>query len=445
MLSQLEEEYEALTQFLYMAPTGLAQICADGGILMANSMCVQLLMPLSRDGGMENIFTLLEDVAPDLLHRVNNYTADSGMVCEALHLHLKSGTLAKAGPQILSLDLLKLDSNQLMAVINDVTREVRREQELRLSESWFSAIDTGVTDYALIALDAKGCIENWNPGVARVTGFSQVATEGQSCSLFYPPDSLTQEQLLDCFAEADQNGLSFEEGWRVRADGSRFWGSCLISPLLGARRSGSALGGDWVAPTERGYSLIIRDMSEKWKAHEALRKAATTDHMMALANRRVFFDAAELEIKRWRRSALPLALLLVDVDDFKLINDTWGHLAGDAVLRVIAASLKATFRDVDVVARINGEEFAVLLTGTNLQGAQVVAERMCKNVAAQAVEFEGNNITVTVSAGIATVNETVSHIDMLMKHAEKALCAAKTAGRNQVESWTFARGNPAVS
>ena len=98
-----------------------------------------------------------------------------------------------------------------------------------------------------------------------------------------------------------------------------------------------------------------------------------------------------------------------------------------------------------MVARINGEEFAVLLTGTNLQGAQVVAERMCKNVAAQAVEFEGNNITVTVSAGIATVNETVSHIDMLMKHAEKALCAAKTAGRNQVESWTFARGNPAVS
>ena len=126
MLSQLEEEYEALTQFLYMAPIGLAQVCADGEILMANSMCVQLLMPLSRDGGMENIFALLEDVAPDLLHRVNNYTADSGMVCEALHLHLKSGTLAKAGPQILSLDLLKLDSNQLMAVINDVTREVRR-------------------------------------------------------------------------------------------------------------------------------------------------------------------------------------------------------------------------------------------------------------------------------------------------------------------------------
>jgi diguanylate cyclase (GGDEF)-like protein/PAS domain S-box-containing protein len=434
--TEQDEDYEALIQFLYMAPIGLAQISADGVILMANPVCSQLLMPLSRDGDLSNLFTALEGVAPDLRNRVNSFKPAQGMVCDALQIQLNAGQPGKAAPQILSLGLLKLDGARLMAVINDITREVQRERQLRQSEAWFSALYMGVTDYALITVQEHGRIDSWNPGALRVTGFSQAAAIGQPYSMLYPKDSMTRARLLDQLHEADQNGWSLDEGWRVRADGTRFWGSCLIAPLNGVRDGVDH--NDFGVSEKMGnaYSLIIRDISEKREANEALRRAATTDHLTGLANRRIFYEAAELEIKCWHRSPRPLSLLLIDADHFKSVNDTYGHPAGDAVLRMLAASFTATFREVDVVARIGGEEFAVLLTGTSLQGAAMVAERFCHHVAAQSLEFEGKTISITVSAGVAAMDEGVTIIDALMKRADQALYGAKSAGRNRVERWS---------
>lgn len=429
------DDYEALIQFLYMAPIGLAQISADGAIVMANPVCAQLLMPLSPDGDLSNLFTALEGVAPDLRNRVSSFKPVQGMVCDALQIQLNAGPPGKSVPQILSLGLLKLDGVRLMAVINDITREVQRERQLRECEAWFNAIYLGVTDYALMALDAHGRIESWNPGVLRVTGFSQVAAIGQPYSIFYPTDSMARARLLDHLDEADQNGWSLDEGWRVRANGTRFWGSCLIAPLKGSRDDVDHNDFGVSEQTAPAYSLIIRDISERREANEALRHAATTDHLTGLANRRIFYEAAELEIKRWHRSPRPLSLLLVDVDHFKSVNDTCGHPAGDAVLRMLAASFTATFREVDVVARIGGDEFAVLLTGTSLQGADMVAARLCHHVAAQSLEFEGKTIRITVSAGVAAMDEGVTVIDALMARADQALYAAKSAGRNRVERW----------
>jgi diguanylate cyclase (GGDEF)-like protein/PAS domain S-box-containing protein len=420
------EEYEALIQFLYMAPIGLLQARMDGEILLVNPLCAQLLMPLSRDGGMDNLFTALEGVAPDLRHRAQTFEPAQGLIVEAIQLQLDAGGPGRRDARVLSLSLLKLDSERLMAVLGDVTQVVRRERELRQSHAWINSLVTGISDYALMSLDHLGRVQTWNPGIERVAGFDAAATADQPYSIFYPRDGISAERLLDRLHEADQSGWSLDEGWRQRADGSRFWGSCLIAPLHAAEEHDGS---------PRGYSLILRDVTDRRDAHEALRRSVDCDHLTGLANRRAFFEAAELELQRWRRFPRPLSVVMIDADHFKAVNDRHGHAAGDAVLRHLAAGLGATFRAMDVVARVGGEEFLVLLPGTSADGALAVARRLCTAIEAQAVEVDGTTVRYTVSAGVAAMDDGIDGLDALIQRADAALYAAKAAGRNRAEPW----------
>jgi diguanylate cyclase (GGDEF)-like protein/PAS domain S-box-containing protein len=422
----VEDEYEALLQFCYLAPIGIVQTRLNGEILMANPLCAQLLMPLSSDGNLDNLFTALAPVAPDLRHRAQAFDASHGMVCEGLQMQVDAGRPGGKGAQVLSLSLLKLDETRLMAVLSDVSLAVKRDRELRLNHAWISTIVAGITDYAVMTLDAAGHATNWNPGIARLTGFAADAVVGQPYALFYPDDAMPGQRVLDRLHEADRSGWSLDEGWRRRADGSRFWGSCLIAPLLAD---------DEAPPEERAYSLIVRDISDRREANETLRSVTSCDHLTGLVNRRAFFEAAELEVQRWQRQPRPLSIVMVDADHFKRVNDTHGHAAGGAVLRHLAAGLSATFRTMDVVARIGGEEFVVLLPDTTLDGACGVAARLCQRIAEHAVEVDGQSIRYTVSAGVATMDASVDGVAELLKRADTAMYAAKAQGRNRVERW----------
>lgn len=436
MSSSVEEEYEALIQFLYMAPIGLLQARHDGEIVMVNPLCAQLLMPMSRDGELVNLYTALEGLAPDLRHRVQAFQAPHGMVCDALQLQVGRTQARRKDAQILSLSLMKLDSERLMVVLSDVTQSHQRDRELRQSQAWLNALVSSLTDYALVQLDDRGQMQAWNASIGRVTGFDCSAVEGQSYALFHPPDSLPAERVLDRLHDADSSGWSLDEGWRVRADGSRFWGSCLIAPLHAPEDTD---------PEGRAYSLILRDVSERREASQALWQTVSCDHLTGLANRRAFHDAAELEIKRWQRLPRPLSVLMIDADHFKRINDKHGHPAGDAVLRHLAACLSATFRAMDVVARVGGEEFAVLLPGTDLMGAEAVALRVCERLRDQPVHVDGNAIGCTVSIGVAAMEPGVDGIHTLLQRADTALYAAKAAGRNRVLRWQAGQDQPAAA
>jgi diguanylate cyclase (GGDEF)-like protein/PAS domain S-box-containing protein len=424
--SVIEQEHEALLQFLYMAPIGLLQLRQDGEILLINPLCAQLLMPLSRDGALDNLFTAMADVAPDLRHRAADFRGAHGMICEGLQLQVAPAGSGRTEPQVLSLSLLKLDDERLMAVLSDVTLSVRRERELRQSRAWINTIVSGITDYALLPLDGQGTVQAWNSSVDRVSGFAAEGAVGRSYAVFYPPDDLTEARVQDRLREADRSGWSLDEGWRLRADGSRFWGSCLIAPLHQPEDAASE---------PRGYSLIIRDISDRREAHEALRRSIFCDHLTGLANRRAFFDTAEIELQRWARQPRPLSLMMIDADHFKQVNDRHGHAAGDAVLRHLAVALSACTRAIDVVARIGGEEFVVLLPDTAIEGAHALAQRICERVTAGAVEVDGERIRYTVSAGVAQMQAGVAGLDGLIKHADAALYRAKALGRNRVERW----------
>jgi diguanylate cyclase (GGDEF)-like protein/PAS domain S-box-containing protein len=422
-------EYEALIQFVYLAPVGLAQTSSDGEIVFINPVSSQLLMPLSRDGQLSNLFTALENVAPDLRHLASSFPGSSGMICDALRIRLSAGTQLTAAPETLSLTLLKLDADRLMAVVSDVTLQVKRERLLRQNEAWINAILTGITDYAIVSLDRAGCVTDCSGGVSRVTGFRAEAVLGLPFSVFYPEDATTPDRVLDRLREADDSGWSLDDGWRIRADGTRYWGSAMIAPLHDRQGNGDE---------ERSYCLIIRDITDKREASENQRREQSCDYLTGIANRRAFFDAAELELERAKRSPRPLSLILFDADHFKAINDRFGHPAGDEVLRHLADTLASTFRQIDVVARIGGEEFAVLLPSTAIEAAMAVAVRLQKLIETKGVLVEGHDIRYTVSGGIAAMGPEVNALADLMKRADQALYSAKANGRNRVEYWTAA-------
>jgi len=428
--AQLGAEHEALIQFLYLAPVGLVQTAFDGEIQMINPISAQLLMPLQRDGNLTNLFDALEDVAPELRQLCQAYGRASGLVCDGLHIHLTPGGVPRArrAPQVLSLSLLKLDGERLMAVLSDVTEQVRREHQLRQNDAWLNALLTSITDYALIGLDREGRVSAWNDTIGRVTGHTE-AVIGSPYSVFYPQGATTPEQVHDRLREADQNGWSMDEGPRVRFDGSQFWASAIISPLP-----------DRDLPlddqNDAAYCMVLRDISDKHDTIERRRKSVFCDHLTGVANRRAFFEAAELELTRNRRQPRPIALILLDADHFKRINDCHGHPGGDAVLRQLGLLLTATFRLVDVVARVGGEEFAVLLPSCSLDGALAVAERLRTLVMRQSVAFDDARIEYTISAGVAACDGESLSLETLMKRADQALYAAKAGGRNRVEHWS---------
>jgi diguanylate cyclase (GGDEF)-like protein len=163
-----------------------------------------------------------------------------------------------------------------------------------------------------------------------------------------------------------------------------------------------------------------------------LRRIAQRDQLTGALSRRGFIEKATQEIERCRRYGRPGALLLIDVDHFKAVNDTWGHPAGDGVLRELAATLDATKRPVDVLGRLGGEEFAMLLPETDAADALAAAERFRAAIAARRIAIaEGGALAVTASFGVAALDAGITGAEEWLAQADAPLYAAKWAGRNR--------------
>jgi diguanylate cyclase (GGDEF)-like protein len=177
----------------------------------------------------------------------------------------------------------------------------------------------------------------------------------------------------------------------------------------------------------------ITDLTQKAKMLETL---ATTDPLTGLFNRRHFLERLDAEWSRFQRYYRSVSVLMLDIDHFKSINDRYGHGVGDEAIKAVAAACLDGKRKSDVVGRLGGEEFAVLLPETNLSRARIVAERIRKRVMAVRLEAEQVQFGVTVSVGIAEASVSMSGIDALMSAADHALYQAKGAGRNRCVAWS---------
>lgn len=159
---------------------------------------------------------------------------------------------------------------------------------------------------------------------------------------------------------------------------------------------------------------------------------ANVDELTKVNNRRAFVEQAQVEINRSRRYSKPLVLLMLDVDHFKRVNDTFGHGGGDAALRALATHLQHSLRTSDFVGRLGGEEFAVVLPDTGLDSALQLAERLRAAIEALSIPQERKEIRFSISIGVAALSAELSTLEALMQAADKALYDAKGSGRNQV-------------
>ncbi len=180
-------------------------------------------------------------------------------------------------------------------------------------------------------------------------------------------------------------------------------------------------------------ALVFRDITELTKIKQEMERLAHTDFLTNLYNRRFFMQRLSEETERVKRGHQPMSVLLIDMDDFKTVNDTHGHDIGDRVLQVIASVTQEVKRISDVSARIGGEEFAMLLPDTDREGAIKLAQRLRRTINEQIIaDAKGGPITVTASIGVATMSHADHGIDHILTHADRALYRAKDAGRNRV-------------
>ena len=181
--------------------------------------------------------------------------------------------------------------------------------------------------------------------------------------------------------------------------------------------------------TSFGFVFMAKERADNANVHLAAQDALT-----GVANRRALMLALERELARATRQHTPLALLMIDIDHFKRVNDHYGHLAGDQVLRHVVGVVRQRLRAHDVLGRYGGEEFLLLLPNTDLPGAQQLAQQLCQAVQATPCDWSGQSIAVTASVGISGMGVGVQvSWDTLLQSADQALYRAKDKGRNRVE------------
>ena len=281
--------------------------------------------------------------------------------------------------------------------------------------------------------------------VARWRDYEALGGEELISSLVQTLDDLTVD--LDAIQSRQPLVISdtFQEPRWVLFDGTAWIRSYLVVPVclhdqvLGLLRLDSDTPGQFSAEDgERLQPLanVAAIALENARLFGEVQRLAITDGLTGMHTRRHFFELAERELNRARRFQHPVSAIMLDLDHFKQVNDTYGHAVGDQVLRVVAERCGESIRDIDILGRYGGEEFAVILPGTDLPGAQTMAERLRRSVADAPIPTDKGDLTVTISLGVASSaqgqDDDEKGVAALLNRADAAMYAAKQAGRNRV-------------
>lgn len=310
---------------------------------------------------------------------------------------------------------------RMLGTHTDISERKRREALLQESEERL-ALATLHNGIGIWDLDLKTRRLVWDESMYalyRVRKEEFPGTEAAWRATLHPDDLARADQEI---SRAIAKGTPLETEYRV------CWPTGEVRYIKAAAKT--FLDPDGTPARMLGTNTDITDR----KALEiALRHQAHTDHLTGVGSRGYFMEQAELELNRALRYGNALSLFMLDIDFFKAINDTHGHRAGDAVLKALATICRQTLREVDVIGRVGGEEFAMLLPKANGTAAADVAERLRTAVEASTVEVEpGTQVRFTVSIGVTTAQTRETSIDKVIKRADEALYAAKHQGRNCV-------------
>lgn len=298
---------------------------------------------------------------------------------------------------------------------NDLTRLNR---QLCQSEAKYRNIFENATE-GIFRADHTGRLTEVNPAMAHILGY------------------LSPQQLLD--RGAGDKSLEDQEGYRKFLDLIRETGGCRQHQTELATRTGDVI---WVEinaqPTydESGRMThvdgLLSDITQKKYLQENLTRLAHTDELTGIFNRRRFVEILGKEIRWAKRKQTALSLLMLDVDFFKTINDSFGHDAGDRVLQRLTDLCRKVLREKDILGRLGGEEFAVALPAAGQTVATRIAERLCRTIEKEEIRVGRQTVRITVSIGLSLLDDKIRTPETLFKAADEALYRAKYSGRNKV-------------
>ncbi len=308
---------------------------------------------------------------------------------------------------------------------NTIRQEIQtrrqKEQELAESEKRFRSLFEDSMDTILIA-GKEGHLHMLNPAGMRLF---QLSAQDVKASNFNDSfcDSGVARSLLE---KLSTNGAVRDFGAQLRNSEGTIM-DCLITLTSKTDENGRFV----------SYEGIIRDVTPYKKMEEELRRLATTDSLTGVNNRRYFINLAQKELNRCKRYGHTSSLLMLDIDNFKRINDTYGHAAGDQVLKQFSNLCLGEIRECDILGRLGGEEFAVILIETDLSAAKIVAERIREVLEFHVMTINDSELRITASIGISEFQpaDEPQALQIMMERADKALYDAKSNGKNQISIW----------
>jgi diguanylate cyclase (GGDEF)-like protein/PAS domain S-box-containing protein len=298
-------------------------------------------------------------------------------------------------------------------IARDISEQVRLEAA---AEQFRALVDS--SDDAIISKTLQGRISSWNRAAEAIFGYTEAEMLGQSMLRLFPEERIEEEAFILGKILAGEKVEHFETV-RIHKSGKRIHVSTTISPIRD--RDGNII----------GASKIARDITMLRRQQEELEHLAHFDPLTDLPNRLLLSDRLRQAIALSKRSGKPLAVLYLDLDGFKLINDMHGHAVGDALLVAISKRIACTVRDTDTLARIGGDEFvAVLVDIDSNEKLKRVLERILKACSIP-VHIDDKHLKVSASIGVTTYPHDDAGEDQLMRHADLAMYEAKQAGKNR--------------
>jgi diguanylate cyclase (GGDEF)-like protein/PAS domain S-box-containing protein len=415
----MERDLEELRQFIYLMPVAVIRLGPGGDVEMLNSKAVQLLHDIDLDPVNTEGTEILDRLDPGLS---GIWRASVGRV-GAVMPEQQCTMLRPGKPALhLQLRLVRPDARCTMLTVEDVTTTVEQERELERQRRRLGVVLEHIHGYCATMVDVEGTVSDWNPSIGRFFGVAARDIVGKPLFEFMAAGALPSEPIPDFAAVGKavvrQGWCRLHAPWRS-VGGQVLWGDCIVTPLM---ESDGAAG---------GYVVIIRDVTdEHWRTQKRI-DAALTDPLTRLYNRRGLEQRADALLARHSMRPESNAWIMIDVDQFKHVNDAHGHDAGDAVLQSVAAALQTAAREGDILARYGGEEFVLLLPDTTTATATQVADRLRLNIEALPVQVAGRPIHVTASFGVAQ-QSLIEPRSAVLERAGAALRAAKHAGRNRV-------------
>ncbi|MGL4507481.1 MAG: diguanylate cyclase, partial [Aeromonas sobria] len=301
----------------------------------------------------------------------------------------------------------------------DITAKKQLEEALKTSRSRFEA-GVNSADDGIISVSSESRIELINTAACEMFGVDQSYLGKRLETLLPQRFRANHESYFKAFS----NSPITSRPMHARAS------------VMGLRRDGSEFPLEvTIAKIHLGQSTemtaILRDISERARLVEELKVAATTDPLTGIANRRRFGELVNAEMQRCQRFDHPMSLLMIDIDHFKQINDTYGHQQGDQALLSLVNRIGKQLREVDMLGRWGGEEFIVLLPETSLELAWASAERIRLAVESTIHPLAGSlEVTLTISIGISTSKGPLDSVEQMITRADTALYLAKKQGRN---------------